>query len=382
MSREKPSALLIGRDPSLFGEKNVGDFESRLDHYSEYLEKCRVLSSGGSIGSKPIKTGNIEIMGVPSNPILYLIAGFWRGLGLLGKDIKLISTQDPFLCGVLGWSLKKCSCLLGHKSKLIIDLHADVIDNPEWINEGWLNGLLNGFGKFILKEADAVRVVSDAIGEKIERIGVPRERVFFVPVGTDILSKVKKCRKRKGNGTGLLFVGRLVKGKNVELLLRASAEMKRMGLEHTMKIVGDGPERENLEKLCNELRCGDTVAFFGAVPHDKLGQYYCNSDALLLPSSHEGWGLVAIEAFAYGIPVIVSKAVEKVNPTVVDGESALVVREIGVDALVDAVHEFSSLPKKKREEMAKKGLEKSMEFDIRNVAKRRAEIFRKVLGQD
>jgi glycosyltransferase involved in cell wall biosynthesis len=105
------------------------------------------------------------------------------------------------------------------------------------------------------------------------------------------------------------FIGRLVSTKGVDLLLRASAELLRRGIQCSVVIIGDGPERKNLELLCNELRLAPAVDFVGQVEEKDVAALLSDAVAIIIPSpAGEVFGLVAAESMMRGRPVIVPDA--------------------------------------------------------------------------
>lgn len=99
----------------------------------------------------------------------------------------------------------------------------------------------------------------------------------------------------------ILFVGRLVKLKRVDLLLDAFSGMAR---DAVLVIVGDGPEMENLQKQAET--CGKDVIFTGRLEGDGLYAWYHVADVLALLSSQEAFGAVVVEALMAGVRVVVS----------------------------------------------------------------------------
>lgn len=115
----------------------------------------------------------------------------------------------------------------------------------------------------------------------------------------------------------LLFVGRLEKEKGVYTLIRGINEVKKPTI---LTIVGDGPERENLEKFAASKNYKNII-WEGWKSQDELANIYRKNHALILPSEHENNPLVIIEAFASGIPVIGSN---------IAGIKELVLEKLGV----------------------------------------------------
>jgi L-malate glycosyltransferase len=104
----------------------------------------------------------------------------------------------------------------------------------------------------------------------------------------------------------ILYTGRLTKEKNVELLVRAAALLKKKIPHIKCLIIGDGPEKDNLVRISHELGLGTNIVFKGFLEKDvDVISYMKASKVFVLPSIREGFGIVAIEANACGLPVIV-----------------------------------------------------------------------------
>jgi glycosyltransferase involved in cell wall biosynthesis len=99
----------------------------------------------------------------------------------------------------------------------------------------------------------------------------------------------------------ILFVGRLSVAKNVDVILEAVARLKHHPVRIECDIVGEGPERNRLEKYSDELRIRDRVNFAGGVEFDQALDYYERADALALVSETEGWPKAIAEAMAFGL---------------------------------------------------------------------------------
>lgn len=105
----------------------------------------------------------------------------------------------------------------------------------------------------------------------------------------------------------VLFAGRLGIEKNVQLLLKAFAEL-RHSMPARLRIAGRGPEDEKLRKLATELQISADVDFLGFLDHAALSREYAGCDIFVLPSLQEVQPLVAIEAMWFGRPVILTSA--------------------------------------------------------------------------
>lgn len=127
---------------------------------------------------------------------------------------------------------------------------------------------------------------------------------------TSIISHGVKVRPYSpfpsGKSPTFAFVGRLVSTKGVELLLYAFRELSNKGLESRLVIIGDGPERKTLERLCGELGIASRVDFVGDIPEEDVDALVSDAIAVILPSlAGEVFGLVAAENMMRGRAVIV-----------------------------------------------------------------------------
>ncbi|MEP6550697.1 MAG: glycosyltransferase, partial [Gemmatimonadales bacterium] len=141
----------------------------------------------------------------------------------------------------------------------------------------------------VLKHSAAVTTVSRWLKDETEAL-VPgvHPTVAPMPVATDLFSP-----GNSRNGKHLLFVGRLNDQKGVEHLLHTMSSMK---TPVSLDIVGDGPNREALKQLAQQLGINSRVEWHGALPQSGLPALYQRASALVVPSVDEGLGLVAVEA--------------------------------------------------------------------------------------
>lgn len=111
----------------------------------------------------------------------------------------------------------------------------------------------------------------------------------------------------KSSGKGrirLVFMGRLVNLKAVDITLRALAMVRSEGIDATLSILGDGESRPSLEALTEELGLNDAVTFHGFLPQAICADHLREADTLILNSVHECGGAVILEAMSLGLPVI------------------------------------------------------------------------------
>ena len=111
------------------------------------------------------------------------------------------------------------------------------------------------------------------------------------------------------DGPRVAHVGNLVPAKNLAQLLAAFAVARTAWGGGSLALVGDGPQRAELERLAGSLGVGGSVRFAGAVPPAQVPRWLRACDVACLVSQREGFGLAAIEALACGRPVLVARGV-------------------------------------------------------------------------
>lgn len=179
---------------------------------------------------------------------------------------------------------------------LVVDIHSSS-SIKSWFD----NRTTKTKTKEILNYAHKIICINSELYESL-KIGYGN-KVEHIPLGVDI-NKFKPRNNdniRKNFGIGeekvILFVGRLVKLKGIELLLKALSQVN-TNKNFKVFIVGDGPERKNLLDMSNTLNLKDKVVFTGELREDELFNMYSLSDLFVLPSLTEGRPMVIYEAMA------------------------------------------------------------------------------------
>ncbi len=132
-----------------------------------------------------------------------------------------------------------------------------------------------------------------------------RDRCVYIPEnGIEPARFEKRRARRAARPLRCVFLGRLVPYKGADLLLEACAEFLQRG-ELELRIVGDGPQRVELEAMIRERGLEDRVDLVGWVAHEQVQDVLVDSDFLALPSIREFGGGVVLEAMALGLPAVV-----------------------------------------------------------------------------
>ena len=157
----------------------------------------------------------------------------------------------------------------------------------------------------------------------IERLGLRPDRVQVVHNGisTRFVPGEEPTKPRPHD---ILAVGRLVPVKRFDMLIRAAAEARRTVPDLTLTIVGDGYERERIERLVERLGAQSWVHLARRITDDDLIVHYQRARAVASASVREGWGLTLTEAAACGTPAVATRVVGHID-TVADGVSGILV---------------------------------------------------------
>ncbi len=170
----------------------------------------------------------------------------------------------------------------------------------------YLGTVAGTFGRLIerltMRLPDSIVAISNKTKEDLVRCDVDHKRINVIPVGVDLerIARIQPSLYR----ADVLFAGRLIYEKRVDLLLNALALAKEEIPTISCMVVGDGPERATLEAQTRQLALEENVKFMGFVEQDGLIAHMKSSKVFVLPSEREGFGLVIVEANACRLPVI------------------------------------------------------------------------------
>jgi len=164
-----------------------------------------------------------------------------------------------------------------------------------------------------LGRADAVLAVSRDMRAKVVDLGIDPSKVHLLEQGVDseMFSPGNRIEARgrlgvPADGKILLWVGRIVPVKGLDVLIEACAELLRRRADFHLYLVGEGPTRALLEAGSRALGLSDHVHFVGSRSNDQLPDWYRAADLTLLPSRSEGLPNVLRESLACGTPFVAS----------------------------------------------------------------------------
>ncbi|HHX69298.1 MAG TPA: glycosyltransferase [Gallicola sp.] len=201
---------------------------------------------------------------------------------------------------------------------------------------------------FFIKNSDALVVPSTQSKEYHIKMGSSSNKIFISPNTNDEQKYICKIKKYKENSSliheelsvtttkNIIFVGRFIKRKCVDYLLKSfievKAEMDNLGLI----LIGDGPEKENLQALCKDSGVKD-VYFTGFVSEEVKIKYYSISNLFVLPSLWDIHPLVIPEAMACSLPIVSTTGVASSRDVIIDGENGYIINTKDVEQLTSAI---------------------------------------------
>jgi glycosyltransferase involved in cell wall biosynthesis len=348
MSDGKLKVISIGLDPTIaLVDPSVGsrgDSRRRQEEYAELTAGyTAIVKTPRDPRYQPYRWGNGHAILPTQSPGAGRFP--WDAFQLAARVCRergadLVMTQDPFSTGLAGYWLKKRFGV-----PLCIQVHNDMIGCDWWMRESRANRLMEPLGAWLVRRADTVQVVSQTIRSRLADRGMDPARAWNIMTGAGI----DAGQFLTADGTALraqllgdrhrqlvLFMGRLVKQKDLPTLLQAASLVVQRRPGTRFLLVGDGEERTVLEALRRGLGLEADVSILKGVGPEEAPDYFAASDLFVMSSLYEGKARALVEAACAGKP-IVTTAVSGADEVVVDGETGYLVPVRDPAALADRI---------------------------------------------
>lgn len=220
--------------------------------------------------------------------------------------------------------------------------------------------------RIVLATPDSLRLIPHAFQEKCTvQLGVGLSREY--------LGWTRQKRNSPDGTLRVLYAGRLLEWKGLDLALHALRGLRKRGVPVQMTIVGEGPARRALQQLATGLGVEEKVRWLAWLPQEQLHDHYYGHDALLFPSLRDSGGMVVLEALAHGLPVVCT---DRGGPgIIVNDRCGRVVQTVGrskedvIGGLTGALFELSRDGTLLRK-LSAAARARAWEFDFRNVVER------------
>ena len=347
-------------------ETHIVELASRLDRSRFTVTVC-ALKPGGTMAQELEKRG-VRVLSL-------------NGTGKLDARVilrlfKLLQSEQPDVVqAFLFWAnvaARACGRIL--RAFPVISSYHDEI-----VSEGWMVRLVD---RLTLSWTNRIVCCSGAVGRSVvSRIGGKIEHCTIIPFGVDI-DQFEPIAAATRHELGLRdsprvigTVCRLVEPKKgLRFLLQAMAVLARKYGQPPCQllIVGEGPSRQELELLRDQLKLSAWVVFTGA--RRDIPRVLHAVDAFVLPSLYEGFGIAILEAMAAGKPVIAT-AVGGIPEFVLSGETGLLIEPGNVQALADAIDQLLSHPQQAQTMGAKGRIRARESYQISTIVRQHEQIY-------
>lgn len=298
----------------------------RMMGYGSVLDELHIIV----FTLKSPKSGTLNLTGnvwvYPTNSYshwLYIFDAIKTGRRIIGNSRNeiIVSCQDPFEAGFVGWIFK-----IRFKLRLQLQAHTDFLSKH--FAHGVLNKVRVHLARFLLPRADCVRVVSRRIKNSItSKMEIPDSKFQVLPIFVDVekiydTEPISDLHKKYPQFEFIvLLASRLTYEKNIRLALKALRQVVRRYRRVGLVIVGDGPLKKDLQLKARKWGLEKNVIFEPWT--EDISSYYKTADMFLLTSDYEGYGRTLIEAAVAGCPIVATN-VGIIGEVFSHGETALV----------------------------------------------------------
>jgi glycosyltransferase involved in cell wall biosynthesis len=179
---------------------------------------------------------------------------------------------------------------------------------------------------WVIRRSRRLTVVSQAMKKTVVDMGIPENKVAVISMGVDLKERFVPAPHKKRVPNSLLFVGRLVEKKGLNILIDAMPRILARFPDVLLTVAGSGPLEADLRKQSRSLDLTDHIVFLGSQPQSKLPGLYQQAALAVFPfvrakdGDQEGLGLVVIEAMGCGCPVIASD-LPAIKDTILHGKT-------------------------------------------------------------
>jgi glycosyltransferase involved in cell wall biosynthesis len=158
--------------------------------------------------------------------------------------------------------------------------------------------------RWVFQRADKLLVTPDSLLLVPPRWRHKCRTQLAIGLTSEYLNHVDAPTPPSGNCYRLLYVGRLLEWKGIDLALQAVSQLRQSRAEIRFTVVGDGPASRRLHKMADELGLSKIVEWVPWVAHNRVQDYYRAADVFLFPSLRDSGGMAVLEAMAHGVPVV------------------------------------------------------------------------------
>jgi len=355
--------------PRYFNPKNLFDEIHVISMFSSDVKEEKVKIVAGNATLKIHVIGKVNLLNKNSkkNKIIELIQQ-------IQPDI--LRAYNPLLQGWMAAQVKKKLSI-----PLVISLHGDYDRDNRYFarkNKDYKTYLKLLYSRitlepYSLKNADEVIIIYDFIRNYAKKMGAKSINLIYNKINLSQFNpQVKPAFKE--NKPVVICVGRLIKEKNQECLIKAIKD-----LDVILLIIGNGLEYERLVNLSKNLGVKDKVRFETSIPNEKIQEFYAASTIFALPIKYGGFAIPALEAAASGLPVILPKQKFDPDPAIIK-DFALLVKN-NPDSFKEAILKVIS-DDNLRQKMIKNGLDITKKINSDIMEEKEKDLYLKLLKKN
>lgn len=293
--------------------------------------------------------------------------------------LDVIHTHHPFLLG--STAARKAEEL---NLPLVFTFHTQYqeythyVPLPQEVFQDFLKGTIKSWLRDFMGICQHIVIPSESMKKILVSDYGLQDSFTVIPTGINLEpyrnADGNELRARMGwqNEKVLVSMGRLAIEKNWSVLLQSFQIAQRKHPNIRLVIIGDGPEKNALQKLAEELGIAERVTFTGEIPFEDVPAYLRAADLFVFASVSETQGLVTMEAMAAGLPVVAVDA-SGTRDIVENGREGFLVPN-DQEALADSTNRLLDSPEQMRA-FKRRALERASTFDIQNCAKQLLEVY-------
>ncbi|MFB5630913.1 MAG: glycosyltransferase family 4 protein [Nitrosopumilaceae archaeon] len=352
-----------------FNPKNMFDEVHVISLFDDDIKEEEVKDVAGNAYFKIHVVGKVNLVNKNSKKkkIIELI-----------KEIKpdILRAYNPLLQGWMAVQVKKKLDI-----PLVISLHGDYDRDRRYFsrkNKDYKTYLKLLYTKktlepISLKNADKIIIIYDFIRNYAEKMGGKDINLIYNRINLSQFSPEVKPIFKESKPV-IICVGRLIKEKNQECLIKAIKD-----LDVILLIIGNGLEYDNLVKLTRDLGIEEKVRFETSIPNERIQEYYASATIFALPIKYGGFAIPALEAAASGLPVVLPQQEFDPNPDIIK-EFALLVKN-NPDSFKDAISKIIS-DEKLQKKMIQDGLDIAKKINSDVMEEKEKDLYLKLLEKN
>lgn len=295
-------------------EVRVIKISPRYPKIFNFSGKNKIHSSVENFQLEGVNISRIDINKIPK--IDYLNADINQSFEKINRIIKKEYMPDVIVSHMINPNIYIANKIKDeHNIPVILTLHQTDLKN--------LNNYPKRYKRFtkIINNIDKIGFRSDALKRQFDLLNISYSESFLAPSGIEenvLIKNILLEKKINSQAKNIFIAANMIPLKNIDILIKAFDEVAKKNKHIYLKIAGDGPEKNKLEKLVNQLKLNNRIEFLGFLTREEVLSHMESSDIFAMVSSPETFGLVYLEAMAKGCITIGSLG-EGIEGVIQDG---------------------------------------------------------------